>query len=246
LMRVARHGATISALAAADTAVGAFSVAGIQLYVGHRQSEAAPKAANAAMNALSAGRHTVAEFRQSWIDKVIDALSAYNAILMSIGDDHSLSPDDHWKLTALWTRLELLLSQMRPTPSPYSGWRMPRAAARGMGSLHRYRHQCPEVILYVARRPMVRWRLEHGRRSGKITGRDHAQLARCARMSLARTELAACRTDYPPPSTPGSVSSPQKLAPQDGPRRYTGSALRTVGRSGGHQQPPDSSCSVLG
>lgn len=61
------------------------------------------------MNAQSAGRHTVAVFRQSWIDKVIDALSDYHAILMSIGDGHS-SPDDHRKLTALWTRLELLLN----------------------------------------------------------------------------------------------------------------------------------------
>jgi len=62
LMRVVSMDvATISALAAAAAAVGAFSVAGVQLYVGHRQSEAALKAANAAlMNALSAGRHTVA------------------------------------------------------------------------------------------------------------------------------------------------------------------------------------------
>jgi hypothetical protein len=103
--------ATISALAAAAAAVGALSVAGVQLYVGHRQSGAALKAANAAlMNAQSAGRHTVAEFRQSWTDKVIDALSDYNAILISIDDSHSLSPDDHRKLTALWTRLELLLN----------------------------------------------------------------------------------------------------------------------------------------
>jgi hypothetical protein len=103
--------ATISALAAAAAAVGAFSVAGVQLYVGYRQSGAALKAANAAlMNAQSTGRHTVAEFRQSWIDKVIDALSDYHAILMSIDDGHPLSPDDHRKLTALWTRLELLLN----------------------------------------------------------------------------------------------------------------------------------------
>jgi hypothetical protein len=40
---------TISALAATSAAVGAFSVAGVQLYVGHRQSEAALKAANAAL-----------------------------------------------------------------------------------------------------------------------------------------------------------------------------------------------------
>jgi hypothetical protein len=92
---------TISALAAAGAAVGAFSVAGVQLYVGHRQSKAALKAANADLtNAQSAGRHKVAEFRQSWIDKVIDALSDYHAILISIGDGHSLSPDDHRKLTA--------------------------------------------------------------------------------------------------------------------------------------------------
>ena len=52
----------------------------------------------------------MAVFRQSWMDKVIDALSDYHAILMSIGDRHSLSPDDHRKLTALWTRLELLLN----------------------------------------------------------------------------------------------------------------------------------------
>jgi hypothetical protein len=103
--------ATISALAAAAAAIGAFSVAGVQLYVGHRQSKAALKAADAAlMNAQSAGRHTVAVFRQSWIDKVVDALSDYHAILMTLGDGHSLSPDDHRKLTALWTRLELLLN----------------------------------------------------------------------------------------------------------------------------------------
>jgi hypothetical protein len=95
---------TISALAAAGAAVGAFSVAGVQLYVGHRQPEAA------LMNAQSAGRLMVAVFRQSWIYKVIDALSDHHAILMSIGDGHSLSPDDHRKLTALWTRLELLLN----------------------------------------------------------------------------------------------------------------------------------------
>ena len=52
----------------------------------------------------------MAEFRQSWTDKVIDALSDYHAILMSIDDGHSLSPDDRRNLTALWTRLELLLN----------------------------------------------------------------------------------------------------------------------------------------
>src|SRR5690349_21200185 len=106
--------ATISALAATAAAVGAFSVAGVQLYVGHRQSGAALKGAAAAlMNAQSAGRHTVAEFRQSWSNKVIDALSDYNAILMSV-DNGYLSADDRRKLTALWTRLELLLNPDEP------------------------------------------------------------------------------------------------------------------------------------
>jgi hypothetical protein len=74
------------------------------------RTQAALKAADAAlMNAQSAGRQTVAEFRQSWMDKVIDALSEYHPILTSIGDDHCLSAADHMKLTALWTRLELLL-----------------------------------------------------------------------------------------------------------------------------------------
>ena len=41
------------------------------------EAAAAPKAANAALmkTRKSAGRHTVAVFRQNWIDKVIKALS---------------------------------------------------------------------------------------------------------------------------------------------------------------------------
>jgi len=102
---------TISAFAAAAAAAGAFTVAGIQLYVGHRQSNAALTAAKAALlNAQNAGRHTVAEFRQKWIDKVIDALSDYHAILMTMTDGHPLSPDDNRKLAALRTRLEILLN----------------------------------------------------------------------------------------------------------------------------------------
>lgn len=49
----------------------AASVAIIQLYVGSRQADAAKVVARAAMmNAQSAGRHTVAEFRQTWTNNV--------------------------------------------------------------------------------------------------------------------------------------------------------------------------------
>ena len=75
---------TISAFAAAAAAAGAFTVAAIQFYVGYRQSKAALQASAAAeITAKSAGRHTVAEFRQAWIYKVIDALSEMHSILVS-------------------------------------------------------------------------------------------------------------------------------------------------------------------
>ncbi len=74
----------ISALAAWGAAAVAASVACIQFYIGQKQAQASLTSANAAlMNAQNAGRHTVAEFRQKWIDKVIDVLSEHNAIFSS-------------------------------------------------------------------------------------------------------------------------------------------------------------------
>jgi hypothetical protein len=102
---------TISALAAACAAAAAATVAGIQLYVGHRQSKAALRSAEAAlMNATHAGRHKIADSRQKWINKVIDTLSEHHAILMTKPDDQPLPPDEIKKLAALRTKLEILLN----------------------------------------------------------------------------------------------------------------------------------------
>ena len=102
---------TLSAYAAACAAGAAGLVAAIQAYVGHRQSRAALVSANAAMmNAQNVGRHTIAEFRQKWIDTVIETLSEYHAILTTMGDGRPLPPEDNKKLSALRTKLEILLN----------------------------------------------------------------------------------------------------------------------------------------
>lgn len=102
---------TISAFAAAAAAVVAATVAGIQLYIGRKQAEAALTSAKAAlMNARNAGRHTVAEFRQKWIDKVIDTLCEHHSIVMARAADQDLSPTDSRALTAARTKLEILLN----------------------------------------------------------------------------------------------------------------------------------------
>ena len=102
--------ATVSAFAAAAAAVAAATVAGIQFYIGYRQSKAELIAARAAMmSAESAGRHTVAAFRQKWIETVRDTLSEHHSILMST-DKSAVSQEDERKLAALRTKLELMLN----------------------------------------------------------------------------------------------------------------------------------------
>jgi uncharacterized protein YdcH (DUF465 family) len=102
---------TISAFAAAAAAVGAFTVAGIQLFVGYRQSKAALRSAEAAMlGAKNAGRHTVAEFRQAWIYKVIDTLRDHHSILMNKPAGQRPTSEENKALTASRTQLEILLN----------------------------------------------------------------------------------------------------------------------------------------
>jgi hypothetical protein len=111
LVRPTVDAPTISAFAAAAAAIAAATVAGIQLYVGYRQSKAALIGARAAMmSAESAGRHTIASFRQNWIEAVRDTLSEYHSILMSTPDGHAISPEDERRLAALRTKLQLLLN----------------------------------------------------------------------------------------------------------------------------------------
>jgi hypothetical protein len=116
---------TISAFAAAAAAGGAFTVAGIQLYVGFRQSKAALRQSDAAlkqsdaaltsanaalMNAQTSGRHTLAELRQAWIYKVIDTLCDHHSILMTKPEDQELPAADQRALAAARTKLEILLN----------------------------------------------------------------------------------------------------------------------------------------
>jgi hypothetical protein len=102
---------TISAFAAAFAAAGAFALAAIQFYIGYRQSKAALRSAEAAMlSAKNAGRHRVAEFRQAWIYKVIDALRDHHSILMNKPAGHRPTAEENKALTASRTQLEILLN----------------------------------------------------------------------------------------------------------------------------------------
>jgi hypothetical protein len=102
---------TISAFAASAAAAAATAVGLIQLYVGHRQSKAALIAAKAAAkNAESTGRYKVAEFRQKWIDTVIETLSLHHSLAMRHSASVPASPEETMKAMTLRTKLELLLN----------------------------------------------------------------------------------------------------------------------------------------
>jgi hypothetical protein len=104
---------TISAIAAGIAATVAATVAAIQFYIGQRQAEAALISAKAAlMNAQNAGVHTVAEFRQNWIDKVTDALCEHQSILIT--RDAEFSPEVTRRLIASRARIEILLNPDEP------------------------------------------------------------------------------------------------------------------------------------
>lgn len=105
----------LSAFAAAAAALAATAVAVIQLYVGHRQSKAALVAAQAAAkNAESTGRYKVAEFRQTWIDSVIETLSQYHALAMKQSPQSPASEKELIESMTLRTKLELLLNPNEP------------------------------------------------------------------------------------------------------------------------------------
>lgn len=102
---------TISALAATGAAIVAATVAGIQFHVGRKQAEAALTSAKAAlMNAQNAGRHTIAEFRQKWIDNVIDTLCEHHSIVMTAPAGQAPPPAESRILAASRTKLEILLN----------------------------------------------------------------------------------------------------------------------------------------
>jgi hypothetical protein len=102
---------TISAFAAAVAAVAASTVAAVQFFVGRKQAEAALVSAKAALkNAQSAGRHNLAEFRQTWINTVINTLCEHHAITMTRPVGQTLMPADDRTLSAARTKLGILLN----------------------------------------------------------------------------------------------------------------------------------------
>lgn len=102
---------TLSAIAASAAALVAATVAGIQLYIGRKQADAALTSARAAlMNAQNAGRHTIAEFRQKWIDNVIDTLCSQHAVAMTVPAGQVLPAAEARTLSAARTKLEILLN----------------------------------------------------------------------------------------------------------------------------------------
>lgn len=106
---------TVAAIAAWAAAGVSLISGGIQLWVGRRQATAALRSADAALiNANSTGRHKVAEFRQRWIDNVIGTLSEHHAILMTFPPGAQVPEAERQKLSALRTKLEILLNPTEP------------------------------------------------------------------------------------------------------------------------------------
>jgi hypothetical protein len=106
---------TFAAWSGWGAALVAATVAGIQLYIGRNQAQAALTSAEAAlMNAKNAGRYKIAEFRQNWINKVIDTLCEHHSIAMTQQADEPLPAGEHKKLASARTRLEILLNPDEP------------------------------------------------------------------------------------------------------------------------------------
>jgi hypothetical protein len=101
----------LSAFAAWAAAIVALTGVGFQFFVGRKQASAALNSANAAlMSARNAGRHKVAESRQAWINKIIDALSEHHSIASTIPVGANPDLADNRKLTSLRTRLAIMLN----------------------------------------------------------------------------------------------------------------------------------------
>jgi hypothetical protein len=102
---------TLSAFAAWAAASVALAGAGFQFFIGRKQANAAYLSAQAALkNAQNAGGHKVAEFRQKWIDNVIDTLCEHQSILTVIQPAERPNPEDDKALAAAKTKLQILLN----------------------------------------------------------------------------------------------------------------------------------------
>jgi hypothetical protein len=103
--------ASLSALAACAAASVALIGATFQFFIGRRQARAALISAQAAlMSAKNAGRHKTAEFRQAWINKVIDTICEHNTLLVVSSPDDPVNAEEQKTLFASRLRLALLLN----------------------------------------------------------------------------------------------------------------------------------------
>jgi hypothetical protein len=101
----------LSASAAWAAASVALIGAGFQFFIGRKQANAAYMSAQAALrNAQNAGGHKLAEFRQRWIDNVIDTLCEHQSILTITPAAERPSPEDDKALAATKTKLQILLN----------------------------------------------------------------------------------------------------------------------------------------
>lgn len=107
--------ATLSAFAAWAAAAVAATGAAFQFFIGRKQATAALTSAKAALkNSENAGRHKLAEFRQAWINKVIDTLSEHHSIISTTPAGQAPGNEDKRKLAGLRTRLAILLNPDEP------------------------------------------------------------------------------------------------------------------------------------
>jgi len=144
---------TLSATAAWLAATVAATVAGIQFFIGRKQADAALTSARAAlMNAQNAGRHTIAEFRQKWIDKVIDTLCEHHSIIATRGPGETPCAEELRALTASRTKLEILLNPEEVDTAEL----LSKMDAVFGGATAESRQKAGEEMLSIARRLLKR------------------------------------------------------------------------------------------
>lgn len=107
--------ATLSALAAFGAAAAAITGATFQFFIGRKQAKASEISANAALaNSKNTGRQKVADFRQQWINRVIDTICDHHAIVSAIPVGEAPNAEDKRRLAGLRTKLSILLNPDEP------------------------------------------------------------------------------------------------------------------------------------
>src|SRR4051794_384860 len=93
------------------SAIAALFAGAVALVFGLLNSVAALRSSKAALKAAnSAGRHSIAESRQRWIDTVIATLAEHQAIELTMHTGVKSRAADERTLAGLRTKLEILLN----------------------------------------------------------------------------------------------------------------------------------------